>query len=143
MSNVRNCRRCGKLYNYIGGAPICSSCREKDEEDFKRVKEYLYENPGATLSEVANTLEVSVEKIRRFLREGRLEIVGDDGNMFLECENCGKAIRTGRFCDQCGRDIQKELQTTAADMDDALYQSRFRSGGSGLKYLSKDDSKPK
>jgi hypothetical protein len=40
MSNVRNCRRCGKLYNYIGGAPICSSCREKDEEDFKRVKVY-------------------------------------------------------------------------------------------------------
>jgi flagellar operon protein (TIGR03826 family) len=143
MSNIRNCRRCGKLYSYIGGTPICPSCREKDEEDFKRIKEYLYENPGATLSEVANTLEISVEKIKRFLREGRLEIVGDDGNMFLECENCGKAIKTGRFCEQCGRNIQDELKSAAADMGSAQFQPRFKPGEIELKYLSKDDGKPK
>ena len=34
--NVRNCRKCGKLFNHIMGAPICPACREKLERDRKR-----------------------------------------------------------------------------------------------------------
>jgi phage FluMu protein Com len=58
MPDVRNCRRCGKIFNYIGGQPLCPACRQLDEEDFKRVKEYLYHNPGAVLSEVSTKLEI-------------------------------------------------------------------------------------
>jgi predicted amidophosphoribosyltransferase len=50
-----------------------------------------------------------VEKIKRFLREGRLEIVGDSGNMFLECEGCGKAIRSGRYCSDCEREMSRDF----------------------------------
>ena len=38
MPDVRNCRKCGKIFNYIGGVPICPACREKEEEDFQRIR---------------------------------------------------------------------------------------------------------
>ncbi|HHV95880.1 MAG TPA: MerR family transcriptional regulator, partial [Clostridiaceae bacterium] len=76
MPDVRNCKRCGRIFNYIGGVQLCPHCREEDEEDFKRIKRYLFENPKATVSEVASELNISIEKIKKFLREERLEIVG-------------------------------------------------------------------
>ncbi|MCX7923030.1 MAG: MerR family transcriptional regulator [Clostridia bacterium] len=142
MPDIRNCRRCGKMYNYIGGAPICPVCKEQDEEDFKRVKEYIYNHPGATISEVSTELEVSVEKIKTFLRDGRLEIVNGEGNMILECEVCGKSIRTGRFCDECSKSLSKDFASTAHDISSTIsQQSEVQKKSIGMRYLNKDDKK--
>lgn len=142
MPDIRNCRKCGKIYNYIGGMPICPLCRQKDEEDYQRVKEYLYQYPGATLSEVSTELGVAVETIKRYLRDGRLEIIGEDGNLFLECESCGKAIRSGRFCDECERDISRELKSTAGQLGQSLSKAELERRA-GIRYLSKEDTKEK
>lgn len=138
MPDVRNCRKCGKIFNYIGGAPICPACREKEEEDFQKIKKYLYENPGASLTQVSTELEVSVEMIKRFLREGRLEIANDDGNLLLECENCGKAIKTGRYCPECER-ILASVFKSAADQMKLDLDSRGTADrrSLGLRYLNK------
>ncbi len=104
MGDIRNCPRCGKIFGYIG-RPICNSCMQDEEDEFKKVKEYVYENPGANMAEVSQATEISVDKIMRFLRDERLEITGDDSNMILECERCSKAIKTGRFCDHCKDDM--------------------------------------
>lgn len=42
---VRNCRSCGRLFNYMGGAPLCPACQKKLEEKFQEVKAFLEENP--------------------------------------------------------------------------------------------------
>lgn len=133
MPDVRNCRKCGRIYNYIGGVPLCPACRQEDENDFKRVKEYLYDNPGASMSQISEELDVSVEKIKRFLKEGRLEIIGDNGNMVLECESCGKSIRTGRFCEECERTLTKELSTTAQQLSQAAHER----DNMGLRYIKR------
>ena len=138
MPDVRNCKKCGKIFNYIGGAPVCHVCRQLDEEDFKRVKEYLYENTGAALSVISNELNISVEKIRRFLKDGRLEIVGQDGNMFLDCESCGKSIKTGRLCDECEKNLASDLKTTAGQINQDILKSTATKDG-GLRYLNKFD----
>lgn len=143
MPDVRNCKRCGRVYNYIGGAPLCSSCREKDEEDFKIVKEYLYKNPGASVSEVSDVLDIAVEKIKRFLKEGRLEIIGDEGNMFLECENCGKAIKTGRFCPECERELKSDFQRTAKKLSvkfEEEEKGKEKENSFTMRYLNKNDN---
>lgn len=144
MPDVRNCRKCGRLFNYIGGAPICQDCKKEDEADFARVKEYLYKNPGASITMVSTDLEMSVEKIKRFLKEGRLEITGEDGNMVLECENCGKSIRSGRFCDECERSLAMGFQSAASqiktELDSAMDSARK---GIGMRYLNKEDSRGK
>ena len=35
---VRNCRKCGRIFNYVAGMPICPACRERIEEKFQEVK---------------------------------------------------------------------------------------------------------
>lgn len=144
MPDVRNCRKCGKIFNYIGGAPICPACREKDEEDFQRVKKYLYENPGASLTQVSTELEISVEMIKRFLREGRLEIANDEGNLVLECENCGRSIKTGRFCPDCERNLASGFKSAASQMKlDLDSRSTSERKSLGMRYLNKEYEKGK
>jgi len=105
--NIRNCSRCGKIYNY-DGFRICPTCRREEEADFQKVKEHLYRYPGANIQEVHEVTGVETNKIIEFLREGRLE-VGDESNLLLACESCGASIKTGRFCDKCASNLQKEL----------------------------------
>lgn len=137
MTDVKNCKRCGRVFNYLGGYQLCPMCKKQDEDDFKRVKDYLYENPGATISHIAGELSISVEKIKRFLREGRLEIAEGDANLFLECEMCGKAIKTGRFCVECERTLAKDLNTAANQITrKASVQEETKSPG--LRYLYKE-----
>jgi len=138
MPDVRNCKRCGRIFNYIGGQPICHACREKEEADFRRVKEYLYENPGATLSEVSSALDISVEQIKHYLREGRLEIVGNERNLILECERCGKSITTGRYCNECAKELEKGLKATAREMSKKLSDSEDEKRSAvWLRYVTK------
>lgn len=142
MPDVRNCRRCGKIFTYMGGAPFCQACRQADEEDFKRVKQYLYENPGSNLTQVSTDLEISVEKIKRFLKDGRLEITSEEGNMFLECETCGKAIKSGRFCDECERNLAAGFKSTANQMKTDIDHSADPTRKAiGMRYLNKEDKK--
>ncbi|HHW49621.1 MAG TPA: MerR family transcriptional regulator [Clostridiaceae bacterium] len=142
MPDVRNCRKCGKIFSYIGGVPICPSCRQQEEEIFKKIKDYLYENPGASVTEVSRELDVSIELIKRFLREGRLEIVGEEGkNLLLECENCGRAINSGRYCKDCERELLKGFQTAANKISQKISDNQTGSSATKMRYLHKLDYK--
>ena len=62
---VRSCRGCNRLFQYIGGVPLCPSCRDELEKKFAEVKEYIYQNPGASMSQVAEANEVSIKQIKQ------------------------------------------------------------------------------
>jgi flagellar operon protein (TIGR03826 family) len=139
MPDVRNCRRCGKIYSYIGGVPLCNECKRQDEEDFKRVKEYLYDHPKATIYEVSNELDISVQRIKNYLKQGRLEIIGDEGNLILECELCGKSIKTGRFCEECTNSLSRDIKSTVDEIKKPIYDNSGRKLHGGMRYLHKGD----
>lgn len=117
MADVRNCKKCGRIFQYDGINKKCDRCRKGEEEDFARVKEYLYDHPKATISEVAQETEVEEDLILRYLRQGRLEIVGEGGSLVLDCERCGRSIKTGRFCDQCTHEMTAELKAAFKPAD--------------------------
>lgn len=98
--NVRNCKKCGKIFNYVTGYPICPTCKAALEEKFHEVKQYIYDNEIATLKQVADNCGVDVNQIKQWVREERLTF-SKDSMLGIECENCGATIRTGRFCDKC------------------------------------------
>ena len=108
--NVMNCVRCRKLFNYSGFGPrLCPACQKQDEDKYQLVKKYLYEFPGATLTDVANGTGVEPGLIERYLREGRLE-VSSNSLMEIPCEKCGRPIKSGRFCDACSKNIATGLK---------------------------------
>lgn len=109
MSDLRNCSRCGRLFGYAG-RPICSYCVEEEEDEFKKVKEYLYDYPGSTVFEVSDATDVEVEKIMRFLKEERLQVSSENPNMLLECEKCGRPVNTGRFCQNCKDELHNSMR---------------------------------
>ena len=108
MGDLRNCRRCDKLFVYTG-IPLCRQCIDEDEEIFERVKEYIESHPKCTTIEVAEALDVPMEKILQFLREGKLELSKENTNILLGCERCGRPIPTGRYCSECASFIEKEF----------------------------------
>ncbi|WP_455716811.1 flagellar protein [Anaerosporobacter sp.] len=97
---VRNCKDCGKLFNYIGGMPLCTTCLKKLDDKFIQVKEYIYDHPRAGVQEVAEENEVTTAQIRKWIKEEKLAFT-DDSPIGLACENCGDIIKTGRFCKKC------------------------------------------
>ena len=97
---VRNCKQCNKVFNYIGGVPICPECVKKSEDKFEDVKKYIYDHPRCGMQEVATEMEISIAQIRKWLREERLSF-SEDSDIALSCEKCGKKILTGRYCKGC------------------------------------------
>ena len=97
---IRNCKQCGRLYNYYLGQNLCPGCVQKLDDKFQEVKEYIYDHQGAGISEVSEACDVSVNQIKQWVREERLEFtVGSVTG--LNCEGCGQPIHTGRFCKNC------------------------------------------
>ena len=106
--DVQNCRECGRLFNYLGGQRLCPGCKAKLEDKFQEVKKYIYENKDASISEVSEANDVSVQQIKQWVREERLSF-SKDSAVGIECESCGVMIHTGRFCDACKKQIAANL----------------------------------
>ncbi|MBQ8798568.1 MAG: flagellar protein [Lachnospiraceae bacterium] len=98
--DVRNCKGCSRLFNYIGGQPLCPECAKALDLKFDEVRDYVYDHPRAGMQEVAEENDVTIAQIKRWIREERLAF-SEDAQVGLECEGCGKMIRTGRFCETC------------------------------------------
>ena len=98
--NIKNCRNCGKMFNYITGPVVCPNCREAVEAKFQEVKQYIRDHKGVGIAEVSEACSVDPAQIRAWLRDDRLEVT-EDSALMLNCESCGAPIRSGRFCDRC------------------------------------------
>ena len=111
--NLRNCSRCGKMFNYITGEPLCDDCKKAIEEDFQKVKKYIEENPGARIEKIAEDNEVTTKQIKKWIAEERL-MFSKESPLALTCENCGEPIQTGRFCAKCEAGMANNLTNTFA-----------------------------
>ena len=110
----RNCLRCGKVFNYMS-QPICDDCARAEEEDFMRVKEYVWDNPHSNLIAISEATGVSEKRIMKYLKEGRLEIENDESAPLLTCDHCGKPITSGRYCDACVININSTINDLFVD----------------------------
>lgn len=107
---VTNCRECGRLFNYISGPRRCPECQKKLEQKFQNVKEFLRQNPDSSISKTATENDVSVKQIKQWIREERLVISNGVAEGII-CENCGKPINTGRYCEACKKNMMETLSS--------------------------------
>ena len=135
--NVRNCRKCGKLFNYIAGMPVCPVCKDKLEEKFQEVKKYIRENRMADIKEVAEKCEVEVGQIQQWIREERLEFTADSP-VKIPCENCGEMIRSGKYCEKCKREMTNNLSSVMEKPKAVLAEPKKpQSTGNKMRFLDR------
>lgn len=136
--DVRNCRKCGRLFNYVVGPFICPRCRDEMEVKFQEVKTYIREHPGVGIHEVSEECDVDKTQIYQWLREERLELA--EGSMItLNCEGCGRPIKSGKYCDQCKRDLTmgfKQVITKPKEPESVKHTEKDSS--SRMRYLERD-----
>jgi flagellar operon protein (TIGR03826 family) len=96
---VRNCKRCGKVFVYAG-IPVCPECLEKEEEQYRKVKRFLDDHPRAGVSETSEETGVPVEVVVEFLRQGLLVTQAGPAGQ-LTCMMCKKPITRGKLCPRC------------------------------------------
>lgn len=132
--NVSNCRTCGRLFNALADERICPVCRRALDDKFQMVKAYLEEHINASVEEVSRENDVSVKQIKQWVREERLTFA--EGSLDgIECERCGKLIRTGRFCDDCKNRVASNLMSAYDKLTPSVREPDKRDSRNRMRFL--------
>ena len=137
---VKNCKNCGRLYNYIGGVyRLCPECMRKLEEKFQEVKDYIEDNPRADMREISEKCDVSTRQIEQWIRDERL-VIADDSPIGITCERCGASIKSGRFCERCKNKIANNLGSMYGESNAAVESMEKRASAEAkMRFLDKDN----
>ncbi len=110
---LENCQKCNGIFTRISG-PLCPTCVEQDEQDFKAVNEALRERPHQTIDELAKRTGVSEKTIVRLIKDKRIASnVNTEG---VTCGKCGApAISLAtRLCERCAGEMSKTITQSCA-----------------------------
>ena len=80
---VKSCRTCKRLFNYVSGPQICPACKDELEKKFYEVKEYIRENPKQGIKEIAEATGTTTQQLQQWVREERLEFSADSDMILL------------------------------------------------------------
>ncbi len=135
---VRNCRGCGRLFNYIGGGYfLCGICKEELDKKFSQVKQYIRDNPKATMNQISQDNDVSVNQIEKWVREDRL-VFADDSPIGIDCESCGTMIKSGRYCNMCNEVLHRNLSSMyQKNTPPPIQKKSSQRDGDKMRFLSK------
>ena len=126
--DIRNCKSCGKMFNFSVGEPICPACRQALEDKFQEVKKFVQDNRTATMNEICESCNVDVKQVKKWVREERLFFT-DDSPVKINCEGCGVQIATGRFCDKCRKSAYNSFDNIVKSNSQRSQESGGSSGG--------------
>jgi hypothetical protein len=144
MPELKNCRKCNRIFAYIAGPQICPECQNEEEKIFDKVSAYIREHSGVPLTVVAKEMDVSYEKLIKYVREGRLLIQEPNGGVRMFCEKCGAEIPSGRYCKSCESGLAKALESSKRELlDKVSSQGGAPIGGAGVGYRFLKDAKKK
>lgn len=132
---LTNCRKCGKLYHKVDRTPICPDCAKKLEDKFQKVKEYIQEHEEANVISVSREMDVSVEQIKKWVREERL-FFADAASAGIECLMCGVPIAQGKYCAKCKEEMANRLDS-AYQKAPGGEQKKNHHDGSRMRFLDK------
>jgi flagellar operon protein (TIGR03826 family) len=111
---VANCPKCGRVYVKNTLHDICTVCVKELDLQCEACIKYLRANRGINIQELSEATEVSLSLIAKFIREGRISIIGNP-NMSYACEVCGANIREKTICESCRSKLAKDLSNAKED----------------------------
>lgn len=118
MSSIEKCRECGNLFAFLPRG-VCGGCIDRREAAYEAVRDWLRENPGASVRDASEATGVEQSLIASFVREGRLELVAAGAvsaeelrleqerierlrRQMVERSTLGTAVATGEFARRSG-----------------------------------------
>lgn len=104
---VKQCSQCKGIFQAYANESICPRCMEKLDQDYLKVREYLYQHPLAGIPELANGTGVDEKHILNFLKAERLSLAEAPDE--LRCVSCSKPVTKGKYCDACLISLNKEI----------------------------------
>jgi hypothetical protein len=70
------CKRCERFFiKDHKNQDVCEKCYQKEREEYETVKDYLFQNKGASIMNVYLDTKVPIKTIERFIREEKITIV--------------------------------------------------------------------
>lgn len=132
---MRNCPQCGRVFAYLR-TNLCPACVQKDEDEFRKVRNYIAKNPGADIITVSKETGVSEERIIRYLKEGRIYNTNPNTRIKIECELCGALITQGRYCKACTDKLTAGLKKNIETENRKAVEEQQRK--SGLRMYTRD-----
>ncbi len=134
---IRNCRKCRRLYNYVGSATkYCPACQAETENKFHEVKEFITKHPGVGIKEVSAAMDVDTAQIRQWIREERL-VLSNACEGEITCEKCGVCITTGRYCESCKVLMTNTLRSAYHKGTAVPEQKKINRDGNRMRFLDK------
>lgn len=65
-----NCPDCGRLFRGENQS-LCPACEKVDEEEYRLVRNFIRDHAGLNILDISEATGVRVDKIIRFLRNGK------------------------------------------------------------------------
>ncbi len=76
---ISKCMRCKNLYSRVKSL-VCPKCEIEEEKEIFRVQQFLRDNPGRTMDEVSDALNIYLDDIDRWIEEKRLSVEIQDNS---------------------------------------------------------------
>lgn len=74
MREIKNCKKCNMVFSTNEGAMLCKKCQIDEEQIFKLVRDYLYDNPRTSVQDLSIKFNISVRRIEEYIRNGRFDV---------------------------------------------------------------------
>ena len=97
---------------------------EEDNEQYKMVRDYVYDHQGASAAEVSLATGVATSVILRYLKEGKIHLAENQKTLLSTCKMCSVVIDRGTLCKACR---EKRDQKTKAGFAKVSSDHRRRS----------------
>ena len=104
------CEKCEGKMLYIGsGAYRCKNCGYTALDVYGKVKAFLDEYGTQPALVISDATGVPLKILNELLKEGRLQLPAGS-KIFLKCEKCGCALRSGRYCRECALETFRGIE---------------------------------
>ena len=125
---------CGRALSINYEKDHCPAC--EDDVLFKDIREYIRTH-DVTEFELAEIFHIPQSKVRKWIKEGRIEYVtGENKMMNTRCQRCGIPVSFGTLCPNCMRMMNGGKEV-------AYISATKKSDSNRMRYLSNEDSKNK
>lgn len=131
----RICEVCGGVMIFQGvGEYKCEDCSDVAYDDYGKVRLYIEQHQGATAAQIEEAIGIKQKTTRQMLRDAKIQISADSRS-FITCELCRKAIRFGRFCQECEVKYHREIENQIRAENQ---EKRMKKHGFGMHTLNED-----